>query len=234
MMLSHMVSDWVIKMMHPLKRFIVANHCLVRSILDRWYSVSSMRGVDPCTGSKNLEIWNTGLLPMHALIRIHTKDNMSGCVVDDKCCTKKCFNLKGKLHVLRVKDTKGRLHDNPILSLGDTILCWPSWVLHGLAVSCVCHWCQLSPWLWSCPWSLGPLWSPSCVLVGVLFGRPFLQIQAQVWSHLEPLKWVKSPSGLGKSPSGCVCGLSSHYFIISYDQYFNIFLKPYFLLDHYK
>ena len=27
---------------------------------------------------------------------------------------------------------------------------------------------------------LGPLWSPSCVLVCVLSGRPFPQIQAQV------------------------------------------------------
>ena len=27
---------------------------------------------------------------------------------------------------------------------------------------------------------LGPLWSPSCVLVCVVFGRPFPQIQAQV------------------------------------------------------
>ena len=27
---------------------------------------------------------------------------------------------------------------------------------------------------------LGPLWSPSCVLVCVLFGRPFPRIQAQV------------------------------------------------------
>ena len=27
---------------------------------------------------------------------------------------------------------------------------------------------------------LGPLWSPSCVLVCMVFGRPFPQIQAQV------------------------------------------------------
>ena len=27
---------------------------------------------------------------------------------------------------------------------------------------------------------LGPFWSPSCVLVCVVFGRPFPQIQAQV------------------------------------------------------
>ena len=80
---------------------------------------------------------------------------------------------------------------------------------------------------------LGPLWSPSCVLVCVLSGRPCPQIQAQVWSHLEPLKWVKSPFGLGKSPSGCVCGLSSQYFIISYDQYFIIFLNPNSSWDHY-
>lgn len=83
---------------------------------------------------------------------------------------------------------------------------------------------------WVLAWGLvlcfSPLWIPSCVLFVVVSGRPFPQIQAQVWSHLEPLKWVKRPSGLGKSPSGCVCGLSSHYFIISHDQYFIIFLKP--------
>lgn len=72
-------------------------------------------------------------------------------------------------------------------------------------------------WVFDCGLvhGLGTLWSPSCVLVVVLSGRPFPHIQAQVWSHLEPLKWVKSPYGLGKSPSGCVCGLSSlfYYFL---------------------
>ena len=79
---------------------------------------------------------------------------------------------------------------------------------------------------WGLVRCLGPLWGPLWVFFVVVSGRPFPQIQAQVWSHLEPLKWDKSPSGLGKSPSGCVCGLTSHYFIISHDQYFIIFLNP--------
>ena len=37
-------------------------------------------------------------------------------------------------------------------------------------------------WVFDCGLvlGLGPLWSSSCVLVGVLSGRPFPQIQAQV------------------------------------------------------
>ena len=38
---------------------------------------------------------------------------------------------------------------------------------------------------------------------------------------------------MGKNPSGCVCGLSSYYFIISHDQYFIILLNPNSSQDHY-
>ena len=30
--------------------------------------------------------------------------------------------------------------------------CWSVWALHGLFEYCVCRWCQLNLWLWSCPW----------------------------------------------------------------------------------
>ena len=60
---------------------------------------------------------------------------------------------------------------------------------------------------WGLVLGLGPLWSPSCVLVRVLSGRPSPHIQDQVWSHLEPLKWVKCPSG-------CVCGLHSLFYYL--------------------
>ena len=44
---------------------------------------------------------------------------------------------------------------------------------------------------------LGPLWSPSWVLIAVLSGRHFPHIQAQIWSHLEPFKMSQKPLWVG-------------------------------------
>ena len=50
-------------------------------------------------------------------------------------------------------------------------------------------------WVFDCGLvlGLGPLWSPSCVLVVVLSGRPFPHVQAQVWSHLESFEMSQEP-----------------------------------------
>ena len=107
---------------------------------------------------------------------------------------------------------------------GELVVSCHQWQRGRLLVSLSLAWsCMVSlslmfvidvNWIFDCGLvlGLGPLWSPSWVLFVVVSGRHFPHLQAQAWSHLEPLKWVKSPFGLGKSPFGCVCGLTSHYF----------------------
>ena len=69
----------------------------------------------------------------------------------ERCSCQGELTLRGSLLSVAIND-KG----------GD---CWSVWALHGLFESCVCHWCQLSPWLWSCPWFrpfVEPLMSVFC------------------------------------------------------------------------
>ena len=91
----------------------------------------------------------------------------------------------------------------------------------SLAWSCMVCLCLMFVidvnWVFCCGlvFGLRPLWSPSWVLIVVLSGRHFPHIQAKFEATWSPLKWVKSPSGLGKSPFGCVCGLFSLFYSIS-------------------
>ena len=91
-------------------------------------------------------------------------------------------------------------------------LAWFVWVL-------CCHWCQLSLWVgldvnyvfdfvFVCGLvpSLGPLWSPSCVLVCVESGRPFPQIKPKFEATWSPWNESKAPLGWVKAPLGVCVG----------------------------
>lgn len=157
-----------------------------------WRHKASSRHLQAASSSNKLHLHHLGSTTSNKLHEHH----LQAC---DHC---KGHHHVSRLHIIVVVikcNHQAGVGINDNLQQHQWHLCWSVWALHGLFESYVCHWCQLSLWLRSCPW-FRPLVEPLVCVYCCVVCETFSSYSSPSLKPLRALEMSQKPLWVGKKP----------------------------------